>query len=44
MMLIINNKEVMGVHTNKRLGNIIGWATITVLVCLSAVLLITSIF
>ncbi|NJD02021.1 MAG: divalent metal cation transporter [Ruminiclostridium sp.] len=42
MMLIINNTEVMGKHTNKRLGNIIGWGTIAILVILSLVMLVTS--
>jgi Mn2+/Fe2+ NRAMP family transporter len=27
MLLIINRKSVMGVHTNSRLANIITWAT-----------------
>lgn len=44
MMLIINNKEVMGEHVNKKLGNFIGWATIAILVGLSVVLVVTSIF
>ena len=44
MMLIINNTEVMGKHTNKRLGNIIGWGTIAILVALSLVMLVTSLF
>lgn len=44
MMLIVNNKDVMGEHTNKRIGNIIGWTTIVILVCLSIILLVTSIF
>jgi len=42
MMLIINNKEIMGKHVNKFLGNIIGWLTIVILVVLSVILLITS--
>ncbi|HWT27253.1 MAG TPA: divalent metal cation transporter, partial [Mobilitalea sp.] len=44
MMLIINNKDVMGDHVNKKYGNVIGWVTITILVGLSAVLLVTSLF
>lgn len=43
MMLIINNKEVMGKHVNKLPGNIIGWLTIVILVVLSVILLVTSI-
>lgn len=43
MMLIINNKEVMGKHVNKLPGNIVGWLTIVILVVLSVILLVTSI-
>lgn len=42
MMLIINKKEVMGKHTNTLFQNIIGWATIAVLVVLSLLLVISS--
>lgn len=44
MMVIVNKKDVMGEHTNKKLGNIIGWSTIAVLVGLSATMLVTSLF
>ena len=44
MMLIINNAEVMGKHINKKLGNIVGWGTIAILVILSLVMLATSLF
>jgi len=43
MMLIINNKEVMGQYTNKKIGNAIGWITIVILVGLSGMLLISSV-
>jgi Mn2+/Fe2+ NRAMP family transporter len=42
MMIIINNKEIMGRHVNKGLGNIIGWVTIILLIILSAIMLVTS--
>ncbi len=42
MMLIINKKEVMGAYVNKRLGNIIGWVAIVLLVSLSGILVVTS--
>lgn len=42
MMIIINKKEVMGEYTNKPIINVIGWATITILVLLSFTLLVTS--
>ena len=44
MMLIINNKDVMGEYVNKRFGNIIGWTTIAVLISLSVILFVSSIF
>ncbi len=44
MMLIINKKDVMGEYVNKRLGNIIGWITIAILVSLSGTLVVTSLF
>ncbi|HEY5586106.1 MAG TPA: Nramp family divalent metal transporter [Ruminiclostridium sp.] len=44
MMLIINKKDVMGEYINKRFTNIIGWTTITILVSLSMILLVTSLF
>ena len=43
MLVIINKKEVMGEHVNKPLGNIIGWATAVVLLCMNAVFLGMSI-
>lgn len=44
MMLLVNNKEVMGEHTNRLLNNIIGWITIVILVALSLILVILSLF
>lgn len=40
MILLINNKKIMGNYTNKPLQNIIGWGAVGILVILSAVLLI----
>ncbi len=42
MMLLINNKEVMGKYVNNLVQNIIGWATIIILICLSVMLLVQS--
>ena len=42
MMLLINNKEVMGEHVNKPINNIIGWTTVIILVGLSFTLLVFS--
>jgi NRAMP (natural resistance-associated macrophage protein)-like metal ion transporter len=43
MMVIVNKKEVMGEHVNKPIQNVIGWATISILVGLSLVMLATSV-
>ena len=40
MMLIVNNKKIMGAYTNKPINNIIGWSAVTILIGLSAILLI----
>jgi Mn2+/Fe2+ NRAMP family transporter len=42
MMLLVNNREIMGVHVNKPLNNYIGWTTVVILVGLSTTLLIES--
>lgn len=44
MIIIVNNKEVMGKHVNKPFNNIVGWVTIVLLIGLSATLLVSSIF
>lgn len=40
MILLINNKRIMGNYTNKPVQNIIGWGAVVILVILSAVLII----
>jgi len=40
MMLLINNKKIMGSYVNGRTTNIIGWSAVIILVGLSAALLI----
>lgn len=42
MMVIINKKEVMGQYTNKPIVNVIGWATIIILILLSASMLVST--
>jgi NRAMP (natural resistance-associated macrophage protein)-like metal ion transporter len=44
MILLVNNKEVMGEYVNKRGQNIIGWGTVGILVALSVTLLVSSFF
>lgn len=38
MMLMVNNKELMGEYVNNKLKNAIGWITIIVLILLTAIL------
>lgn len=40
MILLVNNKKIMGKYVNKPINNIIGWGAITVMVVLSLVLLL----
>jgi len=44
MILLINNKKIMGIYTNKPFQNIIGWGAVGILVMLSVVLLIIPFF
>lgn len=41
MILIVNNKEVMGKYVNNRMQNIFGWVTITILIGLSITLFVS---
>jgi len=44
MLLIINDKHIMGEHVNSRLFNYIAWATVVIVMGLSISLVITSFF
>ncbi len=44
MLLIINDKRIMGEHVNSRLFNYIAWATVIIVMGLSIILVITSLF
>jgi Mn2+ and Fe2+ transporters of the NRAMP family len=44
MILLVNNKKIMGKYVNKPLNNVIGWGTITILIVLSVVLLVLPLF
>jgi Mn2+/Fe2+ NRAMP family transporter len=44
MILLVNNKDVMGEHTNNRFQNIFGWTTIAILIALSVTLLVSFFF
>ena len=40
MILLVNNKKIMGKHVNKPVQNIIGWVSIVILVGLSVTLIV----
>jgi len=44
MILLVNNKKIMGEHVNKPFTNVIGWSTVAVLVGLSATLIFMPLF
>ena len=44
MMLLVNNKKIMGKYVNKPVNNIIGWSAVVVLIALSLVLLVIPLF
>ncbi len=44
MMLLVNNKKIMGRHVNKPIINFVGWTTVAILVTLSLMLLVTPFF
>jgi len=44
MILLVNNKKIMGNYVNKPVNNIIGWSAVIILVGLSMLLLIMPLF
>ncbi|HEY4786106.1 MAG TPA: Nramp family divalent metal transporter [Bacteroidales bacterium] len=44
MILLVNNKRIMGEYTNKPLNNLIGWSSVVILVGLSVSLLVLPFF
>lgn len=38
MILMVNNKEIMGEYTNSRIKNVVGWVTVVVLIVLTVIL------
>ena len=44
MILLVNNKKIMGQYVNKPINNIIGWGAIIVLISLSVLLLVLPLF
>ncbi|HAH23530.1 MAG TPA: Mn transporter [Prolixibacteraceae bacterium] len=44
MILLVNNKKIMGQYVNKPMNNIIGWTAIVILISLSIALLVMQLF
>jgi len=44
MILLVNNKRIMGTYVNKPLNNIVGWTAVVVLIGLSLSLLLVPLF
>ncbi|MCX6785763.1 MAG: divalent metal cation transporter [Candidatus Komeilibacteria bacterium] len=44
VMLIINNKKIMGEHVNKPIGNIISWLTIIGIIAATIILVLSTLF
>lgn len=44
MMTIVNDRSIMGRHVNGRLNNVLAWATITIVISLTVVLLVMTLF
>ena len=44
MILLVNNKKIMGKYVNKPINNIIGWSAVAVLIGLSLTLLLLPLF
>jgi Mn2+/Fe2+ NRAMP family transporter len=43
MMLMVNEKEIMGQHTNNQFQNLVGWSTTVILITLTVLLVISPI-
>jgi Mn2+/Fe2+ NRAMP family transporter len=44
MLRLINDKRVMGRFVNGRIANIISWSMVIILIALTAILIVTSVF
>jgi NRAMP (natural resistance-associated macrophage protein)-like metal ion transporter len=44
MLMLINNKDLMGEHVNNRILNIITWVTVTIMIVLTLLMVGTSLF
>lgn len=44
MLILINNKRLMGKHVNGRVFNVLAWGTVLILIVLAGILVATSVF
>ena len=44
MLMLINNKDLMGEHVNTRTFNIITWVTVAIMIALTLLMVVTSLF
>jgi NRAMP (natural resistance-associated macrophage protein)-like metal ion transporter len=44
MLRLINNKRLMGRHVNGRIFNVLAWATVVIVIALTGLLIVTSVF
>ena len=44
MLLLINNKDIMGNHVNSWTYNIISWITVVIMIVLTLLMVLTAIF
>ena len=44
MIMLINNKKIMGKYVNRRFQNVIGWGTVAILIGLSAIMVLMPLF
>ncbi|NJL58475.1 MAG: Nramp family divalent metal transporter [Desulfobacteraceae bacterium] len=44
MILLVNNKDIMGSYVNNFFNNMVGWATVVILIVLSLILLVSPLF
>jgi Mn2+/Fe2+ NRAMP family transporter len=44
MLILVNNKELMGSYINTRILNIISWITVVIMIVLTLLMVVTSFF
>ena len=44
MLILINNRDLMGDYVNNRTLNIISWVTVVIMIVLTLLMVVTSVF